>query len=378
LFYISHGMDDLGKPKRHYLLPGNKWKITLLVRSSAYAPKQDHTGMWRNGKHLKPALVLEQARAALWLFCYLGGAGSKSGKGFGSFADLDGMSLAKCKETAKRFRAACDCDHPFVEKEVGSPSLGIMLPIIEIPTRWKDCWFALDEVGFSMQKFAQGHAHNEIKVHLGLPRNIDGPLEYPMKHQNPKTWKRPRPLSVGDISRHASPVHYHISKSTDGCLCLRVAIFPSSRLRNLASNRKFLEELRTHLDSDLKKRVRDDAGLGQKSSFEPRAGGGAFTERRDLPQAGTKVEAVLLPDKTMKEGWKAKHEPSGLVGHIVNTGDVPTDRKPGDRVTLIVASCNPTSISFRWPTANDDKPKKQSKPRPRPGGYYGGSSYGRR
>lgn len=80
-----------------------------------------------------------------------------------------------------------------------------------------------------------------------------------------------------------------------------------------------------------------------------------------LPQAGEQVTAELLAEPTKKKGWRAKHLESGLAGPIHNTGDVPADKTPGDKITLIVASVNPTQIAFRFPTAQDEA-RKKSKP----------------
>ncbi len=92
---------------------------------------------------------------------------------------------------------------------------------------------------------------------------------------------------------------------------------------------------------------------------------GTQTRTPDVPRPGTRVEAVLLEEKTKKGGWKARHDSSGLVGPIQNSGDVPGDKKPGDKVPLIVASANPREIAFRYPTAADwlqtQKPKGKPK-----------------
>jgi CRISPR-associated protein Cmr6 len=68
-----------------------------------------------------------------------------------------------------------------------------------------------------------------------------------------------------------------------------------------------------------------------------------------LPKAGDRVEATLLEERTKKGGWKARHEPTGLAGPIHNSADVPAGAKPGDRLTLEVASVNPREIAFRVP-----------------------------
>jgi CRISPR-associated protein Cmr6 len=82
-----------------------------------------------------------------------------------------------------------------------------------------------------------------------------------------------------------------------------------------------------------------------------------------LPKSGDRVEAVLLEERTRRGGWKARHEPSGLSGPIHNTGAVPADMKPGDRVELIVASVNPREIAFNWPVPANAPPatKKRKK-----------------
>jgi CRISPR-associated protein Cmr6 len=67
---------------------------------------------------------------------------------------------------------------------------------------------------------------------------------------------------------------------------------------------------------------------------------------------GTVVEAALLEERTKKGGWKARHEPTGRSGPIQNSASVPATAKPGDRVTLVVASVSTREIAFRVPDAN--------------------------
>jgi hypothetical protein len=58
---------------------------------------------------------------------------------------------------------------------------------------------------------------------------------------------------------------------------------------------------------------------------------------------------------------------------------VPPDKKPGDKVQLIVAFCNPTSIAFRWPTpADEERLKKKSGPGPQTGKGGRGHFHGKR
>jgi len=84
-----------------------------------------------------------------------------------------------------------------------------------------------------------------------------------------------------------------------------------------------------------------------------------------IPGAGSRVDAVLLEEKTKKGGWKAKYEPSGLAGPIQNTGDVPDERKAGDVLNLIVALANERDIAFRFPTAADDLRAKKPEGKPK-------------
>jgi CRISPR-associated protein Cmr6 len=70
------------------------------------------------------------------------------------------------------------------------------------------------------------------------------------------------------------------------------------------------------------------------------------------PKTGDRMEALLLEERTRKGGWRARHETTGLVGPIHNSVDVPASAKPGDRVTLLVASVSAREIAFRFPTAS--------------------------
>ncbi|MBP7569106.1 MAG: type III-B CRISPR module RAMP protein Cmr6 [Acidobacteria bacterium] len=78
-----------------------------------------------------------------------------------------------------------------------------------------------------------------------------------------------------------------------------------------------------------------------------------------LPKSGDRVEATLLEERTKKGGWKARHEPSGLVGPIQNTAEVPADAKPGDRLMLVVASVKEREMHFRFPVASAATPEKR-------------------
>jgi CRISPR-associated protein Cmr6 len=86
----------------------------------------------------------------------------------------------------------------------------------------------------------------------------------------------------------------------------------------------------------------------------------ATAVRTAPPASGTIVDAQLLEERTKKGGWKALHEPSGLSGPIVNTGDIPAERNAGDGLRLMVQSANQREISFKYPTPADEARAKLS------------------
>jgi len=213
----------------------------------------------------------------------------------------------------------------------------------------------LDQIGFAYQAFAKKYKHRREKMALGLPRRIGNPVQ--------GTFKPTQPVTTN--SRHSSPVHIHIARTESGWL-VRAVAFPAAHLPNLNTSIEFLKEFLQEFGDDLQRR----AGLPPAPASQTRLSRG---QRRqiptasagpNLPSAGDRVEAVLLEEKTKKEGWKAQHEPSGLSGPIQNSTDVPGDKKPGDRLTLIVASANRRGIAFRYPTPADEKRAEKVRRRP--------------
>lgn len=79
-----------------------------------------------------------------------------------------------------------------------------------------------------------------------------------------------------------------------------------------------------------------------------------------LPKPGEKVEAQLLEERTKKGGWRAMHALSGLSGPVQNSGDVPSDKRAGDMLELIVASATERSVDFRYPTSADEARAQRS------------------
>ncbi len=341
LGYHSRGMDEKGR-RRCYVAPGAKWSVRFMARPSSY-PNDDT----KDARHISSEVILKQAQAALWLLCHYGGVGSKSRKGFGSFADQPGLDLDGCKRIAAEFRAKCGVSGHFDERQAESPSLEQMLPLLEQPVNWKDPWFALDQVGYSAQDFAKRYKHRREKMALGLPREIG----YPQSG----TFHPATPV----VNRHAAPVHYHLGKSSDGKLVVRVVAFPAGKLPNLAQSRAMLEKLLAYLAEDLVRRNRENneprtspfnnPAPSFKGHNSVRTEANRQMHTAKIPKAGERVEAILMAEKTAKGGWKARHEFTGLCGPIQNTRDVPVDCQPGSRVILEVASVNAREMSFRWP-----------------------------
>lgn len=371
LFYAAYGMDENSQGSRRQrwrIDPGAGWQLTITAPSPAIA---------------------RQAAAALWLLCRFGGIGSKSRKGFGSLADIsiqigdaDGIrSLEDCRKAAAAFRSIHDANTAQIKPETAA--IDDLIGPREIALPWRDPWFALDQVGYAAQGFAQRYKHESVKQVLGLPRKIHGPREDgPIKNKegiaqqdqwSPPIWlgtDHPKRLKTcsPDRFREASPVHYHLSKATNGTLVLRVVAFPSSTLGGKDCGRTLLAELLDHLTSEIGRRTSDPrlSKLGQSAPTAPTdATGGA-----SLPNPGTRVRAVLLEERTKKGGWRARDIKSGIDGPIQNSPEVPVTCNAGDEVDLVVRN----RTDFGWPTQKDQVPQKTAGPtkKPGPGGRPGG------
>ena len=245
LWYHSYGMNDGGK-QRHYLKAGSKWRLVLTARDAPFSLLDGKGKPIRTTQRTVPRqLVLDQALAALWWLCALGGVGSKERKGFGNFKtppELDPFYGARFVSKGKELRAACGLSEDgFRPDRAGGPALRQMVDLgrkvrpdgngwLEIPVGAPNVWRALDAVGMAAQKFAQARKHQREKQGLGLPRRIGHPARGQFR-AGPE---------VGD--RHASPMYYHLHPEGNGFI-LRVAAFPAARLPNLQASEALLEEL---------------------------------------------------------------------------------------------------------------------------------------
>jgi CRISPR-associated protein Cmr6 len=78
-----------------------------------------------------------------------------------------------------------------------------------------------------------------------------------------------------------------------------------------------------------------------------------------LPRVGETVTATLVEEKTRRGGWKARHDPSGLVGPIQNSPEVDPGAKPGDKLELGVRAVTP-QIAFQVPVDRPTPTREQS------------------
>jgi len=363
LWYASYGMDEGGqgnRRQRYVLEPPATWSLRLIARPTRFFTNRtdaDDSKTKTKGMPVTAQQALDQAKAALWLLCHFGAVGSKARKGFGSLA-VGGLeaSTKDCQEAAGELRTALGLPNSFTEGQAHSSSLHQMLGPVEVAFSWPDVWQVMDQVGFAYQAFAKKYKHKREKMALGLPRRTDPRAR--------GTFDPTPPVTTN--GRHSSPVHIHIARR-DGDWIVRCVAFPAAHLPDLNTSTRFLKEFLRDFDNDLRRRAK-------LSPPPPAPATGSRIRRQEppvasaqpsLPKAGERVEAVLLEEKTKKAGWKAKHEPSGLCGPVQNSADVPPDKKPGDKLTLIVASANEREIAFRFLTPADEQRAQQARRKPK-------------
>ena len=332
LFYASYGMAE--NDRRWFRPVGSLWRVTLTAKPGRF-----------NGASLSPQQLLEQAAVALWLLTQFGGAGSRSRKGFGSFGDIEVPGIGSkedCIAAAARFRAHCWLDSR-QGQPVETPALEELEEalILEQPTAWDDPWYALDQTGMVLQWFAKQLAPKD-RIPLGLPRKGRG-------HER----------KAEQIDRHASPALWSLTRK-DGTLSVRLIAFPADHLPDKGTSKEVLQGLidfaRQKLAAPDRQLQRPGKHGRQGASYDGRADrrGGRSSEpttprlSRPDPQAGDRVEAELLEEKTRKGGWKAKHLDSGLEGPIQDSKNVPEDAQPGQHIPLTVASVSEKEMAFKW------------------------------
>lgn len=359
LTYCSYGTDERGR-RRAYLPPGSKWAVRMTARPGK-SVEIDRRGKVVREVPLRPEWVLGQARAALGLLCQLGGVGSKSRNGFGSFADQPGFDLPAARRAAAEFRAACGLAGGFQPARAESLALEELVPAAggaawaEVPTPWRDPWFALDQVGATMQSFAQGRAHNPAKLALGLPRQIHGPRPQPLPHQRGRP-SPPQRLRGPKGDRHAAPVFYHLTATPGGGLTVRVTAMVARHLPDAAASRTMLAELMAAVPAELTGRAAHFAGGG--GSAPPPTGPTRPTRR----ESGARARVKLLAARP-KGGWDVQEE--GRPAGTLTLGSPPPGVVPeaGGEVDVLVHVDDPAKPQYKWPAP----PPAGGKPPPKGG-----------
>lgn len=344
ILYLAYGMQKVNakpekgqpeKPARHFMPAGAKWRIRLVA-------KPVHI---KGEAALTAEAVLKHAIAALVALAEFGGVGAKSRRGYGSIDLTDAtVPVPRDLEPLLRFTSLPGTgesrratESVALDHLVGGKPQEFALP-------GNEPWFSLDSLGEAYQKVCASWKHNELKLGLGLPRNIDGPGKGARPLRHPAGRNR---------SRHASPLLFRIVRR-DGKYFVRVTAFIDPHLPDRETSRKTLEEAVRRLREQLTEIER------ARASYAPPAPKGGPTKAVQCPPAvqssqavplkpGALVQGELCEEKTKKGGWKAKILESNHVGVIQNTDKVPTNAKPGDRVKLKVKIASPLSnLAFEY------------------------------
>lgn len=96
------------------------------------------------------------------------------------------------------------------------------------------------------------------------------------------------------------------------------------------------------------------AGYGRFGVSKTRAAAGtakrlgAASSRTSGLRAGSRVEVVLLEERTKKGGWRARHDGAGLEGPVQNSSEVPADKKAGERISVEVRIAKGKESAFRY------------------------------
>lgn len=265
--YLAFGMDDTvrnedgsKRPRRRFVLqPGPRWTMTIRVRPIAFLAED-------RGKHktekLSAELILEQAKAALWLLLTYGGIGSKARNGFGSLKSpqLSGHSLAVCDAATTQFRREFHSVAPSAAGHDPTSALNNRAAddVLVDFTRWSDVWTVLEQVGFGVQAFQKTNPHEIVRCALGLPKVFRGGHRGSFEPAEPfrAVYQQadPRRRKHWEKARFASPWHIHLSRLDSGYrVC--VTAFVQRSLPDDATSRNILEQFLEFLRRDLTRRA---------------------------------------------------------------------------------------------------------------------------
>lgn len=334
--YISYGMEEEGY-NRYYLGPQSSWRISIVAAPSLRPETKNKSSDRLLPSTNDTSLLIDQAKAALWLLTHFGGVGAKSRKGFGSLEStgLKDWNLSKCKMVASLFREKVGAGKSSYKSEwVQSASIDAIIGPFEVQSPWKDPFFALDQLGYSVQDFAQRRKHQAIKKALGLPRRVQSNND------------RFKPgVHVKENDRHSSPVHFHLSPTPNGFVIRSVA-FIASELPDFESSTLFLQDFMDELKTGLTERT---------TSPELAHRGGKSVPVKDTPDPNTVHDCRLVAKRNKKGNWKAEIiDMPQYVLTIIDKENVPADARVGDVHKMKLVSVD-AGLKIKWDTT---PPKK--------------------
>lgn len=378
--YVAYGMDETSRGQRRQrfrLNPPASWGLRVIARVTNFFVNREDIGdpkKAQNGRPLTAIQVLDQAKAALWLLCTYGGAGSKARKGFGSLAarDLDGLDLGRCRSITREVRQQCSIDTAFSPDRADSPSISDPdLHNIEIPVPAASADDVIERIGKAYSVVASRFKHNvdqndtiasPNKAAWGLPRKIHGPMLQPLPHQSADTHQQPqwldfprRPANVlPQNARHASPIHVHVAKNPSDDFTVRVLAMPAkhltSRNENVDMLRVFVETFRAEFDMTPARPATARHRAATSSAPPPTTTGP--TKR----PSGTPVRVRILAERP-KGGYDVQEadRPQGTL-----TVGSPPDPPPslGDTVDVVIHDDDPKRPQYRWPSPNTKAKRK--------------------
>jgi CRISPR-associated protein Cmr6 len=358
LGYVAYGMAERrgGELLHRCVLPD---RSTFTVDIEVTRPGRFEESGCLGGLAPLPADHLaEQVEIAWKLLCCFGAVGAKSRKGFGSLQESAGAPpdpqriLEEARRCATKLREELRLGaRPFDPVCAGgAPSIDALAAApVTLSLSSQDAWWVMNAVGLAMKNVASDWKHLRHKVVLGLPRQIHGPRNEPLHHQNAADHKRPTRLrgTPPVDQRHASPVHVCVRQSPSGALEVRVLAFVASKLPDEVLSRDTLRDYVGLLAAELRRVT------ARAPTPAPAPAPVPAPVRRIAPEQGS-VQRVRLSGQTKKGGWKAQlvvHDAT-YEGPVLGTGAPPALELGAEfevKVkSLTTSGPSPRQAQFEW------------------------------